>query len=203
MTSIVELFPKCRKLCYDARQQLSLQENGNGANNLSLVLEELHRQLDCMDILVLKETPDGRIMWKRKITELRQDMAAMEKRQKITSYQNQRAELLLRGRRGGGGNGGNDNRTEMEQLAREGQHWQSSAGMVDDIIQTADASYASLREQRQRLRGASRVVADMADALGLTQTTMKIIARRDITDAYLIAAGMVVTLIVLYVTWFL
>jgi golgi SNAP receptor complex member 2 len=91
----------------------------------------------------------------------------------------------------------------MEQLAREGQHWQSSAGMVDDIIQTADASYASLREQRQRLRGASRVVADMADALGLTQTTMKIIARRDITDAYLIAAGMVVTLIVLYVTWFM
>jgi golgi SNAP receptor complex member 2 len=203
MTSIVELFPKCRKLCYDARQQLSLQENGSANNsNLSLVLEELHRQLDCMDVLVLKETPDGRIMWKRKITELRQDMADMEKRQKVTSYQNQRAELLLRGRRGGN-NRGEDNRTEMEQLAREGQHWQSSAGMVDDIIQTADASYASLRDQRQRLRGASRVVADMADALGLTQTTMKIIARRDITDAYLIAAGMVVTLIVLYVTWFM
>jgi golgi SNAP receptor complex member 2 len=52
-------------------------------------------------------------------------------------------------------------------------------------------------------RVVSRVVADMADTLGLTQTTMKIIARRDITDAYLIMAGMVVALIVLYLTWFL
>jgi golgi SNAP receptor complex member 2 len=200
MTSIVELFPKCRKLCYDARQQLSLQANtGRPSDDLSLVLEELHRQLDGMDQLVLRETPDSRAVWKRKIAELRRDMADMEVQQKNTSYQSQRQELLQRRRRPED----ESHRNEMENLARESQHWQHSTGMVNDLLQTADASYANLREQRQRLRGVSRVVADMADALGLTQTTMKIIARRDITDAYLIMAGMVVTLIVLYVTWFL
>lgn len=196
MTSIVELFPKCRKLCYDARQQLSLQEN-TGRSNLSLTLEELQRQLDCMDTLVLRETPDSRAVWKRKIAELRQEAATIEAKQKNTSYQSQRQELLLRRRRP------DENMSEMQRLATESQHWQNSTAAVTDLIQTADASYASLREQRQRLRGVTRVVADMGSALGLTQTTMKIIERRDITDAYLIFAGMIVTLIVLYVTWFL
>lgn len=212
MTSIVELFPKCRKLCYDARQQLSLQENNNksgggnvkSSSNLSLILEELSRQLDCMDQLVLRETPDSRAIWKSKIAALRQDAASIETKLKNTSYQSQRHELLLmRRHRRHPDHHSTENQSELHNLAQESQHWQNSTNVVNDLIQSADASYASLREQRQRLRGVSRIVADMGAALGLTQTTMKIIERRDITDAYLIFAGMIVTLIVLYVTWFI
>jgi golgi SNAP receptor complex member 2 len=217
MTSIVELFPKCRKLCYDARQQLSLQENNihnnttsttsssgqsaaqqqqqqQSSSNLSLLLEELTRQLDCMDQLVLRETPESRAVWKRKIAELRQEVSTMERKQQNAQYQSQRHELLLRRRHfhpqnNNDPNNHNNNHDELHHLATESQHWQNSTNVVHDLIQTADASYASLRDQRQRLRGVSRVVADMGAALGLTQTTMKIIERRDITDAYLIFAG--------------
>jgi hypothetical protein len=94
MTSIVELFPKCGKLAYDARQQLSqiqrLQEqkdNGNFSSSSSssssrcinmssdlyIVLDELDRQLDMMEELVLKEMPTQREKWKRKIAECRQE----------------------------------------------------------------------------------------------------------------------------------
>jgi hypothetical protein len=37
----------------------------------------------------------------------------------------------------------------------------------------------------------------------LSRLTMQIIERRDITDAYYVLAGMIITCIVLYVTWFL
>jgi hypothetical protein len=36
----------------------------------------------------------------------------------------------------------------------------------------------------------------MGNKLGLTQSTMRIIERRDITDAYLVFGGMIVTLLV-------
>ena len=38
--------------------------------------------------------------------------------------------------------------------------------------------------------------------MGLSNATMRIIERRDVTDAYLVFAGMVVTLIVIYICWF-
>lgn len=198
MTSIGELFPKCRKLAYDARQQLALQQN-TGKSNLGLVLEELNRQLSTMDTLVLRETPASRTSWKRKIAELRKEAASLEKHQAVVTshYQSERDELLRRRHRNQG------NISDMQNLASESESLEKSHVAVMDLVQTAEASYESLREQRQRLRGVTRVVADMGNALGLTQTTMKIIERRDITDAYLVAACMVVTLIVLYVTWFM
>lgn len=198
MTSIGELFPKCRKLAYDARQQLALQQN-TGQSNLALVLEELNRQLSYMDELALRETPASRTSWKRKIAELRKESATLEKHQSTVSnrHQTERDELLRRRKRHQGNTG------DMQNLATESESLEKSNVAVMDLVQTAEASFENLREQRQRLRGVTRVVADMGNALGLTQTTMKIIERRDITDAYLVAACMVVTLIVLYVTWFM
>src|SRR3569832_500916 len=87
MTSIAELFPKCRKLAYDARQQLSQVQLGHTmASELYLVLEELIRQLDCMDDLVLKETQEQRESWKRKIGELRQDAAYLQQQGQAAEY---------------------------------------------------------------------------------------------------------------------
>jgi Snare region anchored in the vesicle membrane C-terminus len=95
-----------------------------------------------------------------------------------------------------------DASNELQSLAAESQSLATSHGMVLDILSSGQASLQELQQQRQRLRGATRVVADIGSALGLSQATMRIIERRDITDAYLVAAGMVVTLIVLYITWF-
>jgi Golgi SNAP receptor complex protein 2 len=234
MASIVELFPKCRKLAYDARQQLALTQlqqppgsSGGGQQSVSelyLVLEELNRQLDCMDELVLRETPAQRTVWKRKIAELRQESATLQQQQQgapawtvrsnnknnnngsnyyggggaggASNYQAEREELMLRRRKRLNDEG------EMQNLASESQSLEQSHSMVLDILQTGEASYQDLKEQRQRLRGVTRILADIGNSLGLSQATMRIIERRDITDAYFVAAGMVVTLVVIYFTWF-
>jgi golgi SNAP receptor complex member 2 len=224
MTSIVELFPKCRKLAYDARQQLALTAaattHGNHSSSVSelhLVLEELNRQLDSMDDLVGRETPAQRTVWKRKIAELRQESATLSAAATATAasscrsragrsgggttttstlYQTEREELLHRRRKR------LDDEGELQSLAAESQSLATSQNMVLDILSSGSASLQELQQQRQRLRGVTRVVADIGSALGLSQATMRIIERRDITDAYFVAAGMVVTLIVLYLTWF-
>mgnify|MGYP003754783281 CR=1 FL=1 len=74
--------------------------------------------------------------------------------------------------------------------------------MVGDLIGSGEASLIGLREQREKLRGVNRLLFDIGNKVGLSNATMRIIERRDVTDAYLVFAGMVVTLIVIYICWF-
>ena len=216
MTSIGELFPKCRKLNYDARQQLAMiQQRGStpqapraSVSELYLVLEELHRQLDSMEQLLLKETPAQRQVWKHKISELRQEAASLQQQGQAaelaaqrqhhsTTYQKEREELMLRRRRRRGGEEG-----DMQNLAEESQSLENSNVAVLGLISQGEANLTEMREQRKRLRSIRGVIMNIGNSLGITQATMRIIERRDITDAYLVAAGMVVTLLVIYFVWF-
>jgi golgi SNAP receptor complex member 2 len=205
MTSIVELFPKCRKLAYDARQQLGqVQVGSGGTSELFILLEELARQLEVMDGLVKLETPEQRETWKRKIGELRMEAQALQQQGQTAEYSarsrylKDRDELQLRRRKIK--NPGDE--SDVQNLADEGRSLDQSSFLVGGLLSQGEASLGSLVEQRQRLRGVRNVVASIGDTLGLTNATMKIIERRDITDAYLVAAGMLVTLLVIYFVWF-
>ena len=216
MTSISELFPKCNKLAYDARQQLQQiqqQQQQPGmtgmakASDLFMVLDELDRQLNIMEEeMVLRESPAQREKWKRKIRDLSQvsahlreqgQAAEFHQRQQST-YQSEREELLRRRR------GGKDKSSEsdMQMLAAESESLESSHRMVNSLIDQGSANLGNLQRQRHQLRNVRGMLNDIGNRLGLTQSTMRIIERRDITDAYLVAACMVVTLIVLYLAWF-
>jgi len=208
MTSIVELFPKCRKLAYDSRQQLAQVQNGIlYASELYISLDELERQLDIMEQLVHRETPAQRQVWKRKILELRENGSSIRKQAEridrmvhaSTRHQRDRQELLRRRR---GTKQVSDEEQDLNNLADEGQSLQQSQSMVDELILSGQASLNGLVEQRNRLRGVRQMVVSIGDKLGLTNSTMKIIERRDITDAYLVFAGMIVTCIVIYFCWF-
>jgi golgi SNAP receptor complex member 2 len=204
MTSIVELFPKCRKLAYDARQQVAQVQLGHmSVSDLQVVLEELQRQLTLMQDLVYKETPAQREVWQRKIQELQQDHANIQRQgreaafNKANVYQKERDDLLRRRR-----NQNKGDETDLQNLAGESRSLESSHNMVLSLIDQGQTSLSGLFEQRQRLRGVKRVLVNIGNTLGLSQSTMRIIERRDVTDAYLVAAGMVVTLIVIYFVWF-
>ena len=218
MTSVSELFPKCNKLAYDARQQLLLiqqQQRQQGttrtvaASDLFMVLEELDRQLNVMEEeLVLRESPAQREKWKRKIRDLRQVSASLREqgqaadyhRQQQSTYHSEREELLRR--RGRNKDNKNSNESDFHNLASEGESLQSSHRIVDSLIDQGSANLDSLVRQRQQLRGVRGVLNEIGNKLGLTQSTMRIIERRDITDAYFVAAGMVVTGLVFYFVWF-
>ena len=209
MTSIAELFPKCRKLAYDSRQQLAQVQNGIlQASELFLSLDELSRQLELMNQLVMRERPAQREVWKRKIQELRVEADGVRRQgdhyDRIVNtnvrQQRERDELLTRRKKHKGFSSANER--DMSNLADEAKSWNQSQNMVNDLIANGEASLNNLVEQRQRMTGVSRFLGQIDDRLGISNSTMKIFERRDIIDAYLVAAMSVVTLIVIYFTWF-
>eukprot|EP00542_Grammatophora_oceanica_P020461 CAMPEP_0194041226 /NCGR_PEP_ID=MMETSP0009_2-20130614/13125_1 /TAXON_ID=210454 /ORGANISM="Grammatophora oceanica, Strain CCMP 410" /LENGTH=202 /DNA_ID=CAMNT_0038684631 /DNA_START=62 /DNA_END=671 /DNA_ORIENTATION=+ len=197
------------QIAYDSRQQLSQVQNGIlPPSELYLSLEELGRQLDIMEQLVHRESAAQRSMWNRKILELRQDSTTLRRqgeqfdRMVHTNVRQQRErEELLRRRRRPTQNGKADER-DMGNLAEEAQSLQHSTQKVEEILVSGQASYENLVDQRGRMRNVRRAVMNIGNRLGLTNATMRIIERRDITDAYLVLAGMIITCIVIYFCWF-
>ena len=52
------------------------------------------------------------------------------------------------------------------------------------------------------MRWVNRKMLDIGNKIGLSNSTMRMIERRDATDAYLVFGGMVVTLLVIYFLYF-
>ncbi|KAK4879452.1 hypothetical protein RN001_007598 [Aquatica leii] len=75
---------------------------------------------------------------------------------------------------------------------------------VDEMLQTGSGTLESLRNQRSTLKGAHRRIVDMANTLGLSTHTMRLIERRVLEDKYILISGMVITLfvIVLVIVYF-
>ena len=209
MTSIVELFPKCRKICYDARQTAAQVQNGLiDPSNLFLSLDELSRQLDIMSSLAQKETPAQRQMWERKILELREDSDGLRRQGEHYDrmvgagmrQRREREELMMRRRRNR--TTGNGDADEMTQLAEEADSLASSHGMMNDLLASGQSSLSSLENQRQKMRWINRAVLNIGNKLGLSQSTIRMIERRYTTDAYLVFGGMIITLLVIYCLYF-
>lgn len=208
MTSVNELFPKSRKLAYDARQQLSQVQNGLvSPQDLFISLDELSNQLDMMDSLAAREPAAKRDMWRRKILELREDLQSIrtqgERYDRQVSYgvrhAKERDELMRRRRRKVHGS---DDERVVNDLTDESRSLHQSHMMVNESLMTGQSTLTDLQEQRKRLRGVNRVLFEITNKLNLTDVTMRIIERRDITDAYLVFAGMIVTLFVIYLCYF-
>lgn len=68
---------------------------------------------------------------------------------------------------------------------------------VDEMLHTGANALESLRSQRMTLKGAQRRIIDMANTLGLSNHTMKLIERRVKEDKVILLLGMVITLLVI------
>ncbi len=211
MTSVVELFPKSRKLAYDLQQQLSqVQNNIISPSVLNISVEELKRQLDILEQLLHRETPARREMWRRKIMELREEASSIQRQSDYYNrtvnanvrIQKEREELLTRRRRRKNEGPGEHEHT-MQNLTNESQSLQNSSNMVGELLVSGQAQLNSLVDQRNRMRNVKRTVLNMGFKLGLSNATMEKIKKIDETDFYLVIAGMIVTLIVIYVVWFM
>lgn len=226
MSTISELFPRCNKLAYDARQQLlqlqqqslsSTASSSAAAFDVVNLLDQLDRQLDHLqEDCVLREPPAQREKWKRKITTLRAQSATLRQEyqnwynssssqsyQSHNRYHSDRQEVLRRRPNAGNANGtSSNNHHDVDHLASEAESLEQSHLMVNQLLDQGAANLHDLQKQRAQLRGIRGMMTNIGNTLGLTQATMRIIERRDVTDAYLVAGGMVVTLVVLYVVWY-
>jgi len=210
MTSVVELFPKSRKLAYDARQQLSQVQNGQlHPSELFLLLDEHKRQLDIMEALVSRELPVHRGVWRQKILELREDTASIRKQ---TEYYNRMVnfnvkqdierEYLLKRRPSSvrDMNIGSfvDTEKGMNNLMDESKSLCNSNFMVQEMLLCGQMHLKNLTNQRTRMMDLKRIVIDIGNKVGITDITMKMIDKRDSSDIILMYGGLTIILLVIF-----
>jgi Golgi SNAP receptor complex protein 2 len=68
---------------------------------------------------------------------------------------------------------------------------------IDDMLQSGVGILENLRDQRATVKGAHRRLYDIANTLGLSNTTMRLIERRAYQDKFILIGGMFFTLIVI------
>ena len=148
-------------------------------------------------------------MWKRKILELREDGISIRRQgehydRMVSSgirQRRERDELLTRRRKQRTHNGGADT-NDMQHLTGEADSLASSQGMMSELLASGQANLSSLAGQRQKMRWVNRKMLSIGNKVGLSNSTMRMIERRDATDAYLTFGGMIVTMLVIYFLYF-
>ncbi|PSN40671.1 Golgi SNAP receptor complex member 2 [Blattella germanica] len=68
---------------------------------------------------------------------------------------------------------------------------------MDDVLQSGAGILENLRDQRMTLKGAHRRLYDIANTLGLSNTTMRLIERRAYQDKFVLLGGMLFTCFVI------
>ncbi|KAJ8870859.1 hypothetical protein PR048_027160 [Dryococelus australis] len=68
---------------------------------------------------------------------------------------------------------------------------------VDDMLLSGSNVLQNLRDQRSTLKGAHRRLFDIANTLGLSNSTMRFIERRAYQDKFVLLGGMFITLVVM------
>lgn len=73
---------------------------------------------------------------------------------------------------------------------------------VDEMLYTGANTIESLRSQRSTLKGAHRRIVDMANTLGLSNQTMRLVEKRVSEDKLVFIGGVVITFIVIILVIF-
>ncbi|XP_018330781.1 probable Golgi SNAP receptor complex member 2 [Agrilus planipennis] len=68
---------------------------------------------------------------------------------------------------------------------------------IDEMLYTGAGTLESLQSQRMTLKGAHRRIMDMANTLGLSNHTLRLIEKRAAQDKYVLLGGMLFTLTII------
>lgn len=126
--------------------------------------------------------------WKQKT--LRKQIAASEREQLLSQRFTANPELTA---------------INMDYAIQQQNSLHSAHKGVDEMLQTGAGTLESLRLQRSTLKGAHRRIVDMANTLGLSNHTMRLIEKRVREDKYILFGGMlgtvvVILLVIIYLT---
>ncbi|CAK9221158.1 unnamed protein product [Sphagnum troendelagicum] len=158
-----------------------------------------------MDRLWRQQMPKGqRELWRRKVEQVAEEVealkAGLEKHQNRQRHRQieaqERAELFRRTR--------GDGAQVLQVYDEEAQSMQSvhnSARMLDDAFATGTAVLAQFAIQRDRLKQAQRKAYDVLNTVGLGNSVMRVIERRQLMDKWVAYVGMLVTIIIVIVFW--
>ena len=196
-----------RKLVLTVNEQLQALESGQdtsvGLQSLiSQNLNALAREVQELEGLLAAVAPGSRGLWRKKITQLTDESASL--RHALGKYASSRSaqqrELEEREALLAGGRGGGEHAIDINGFAaHESRRLHESDSAIDGLTGNATAVLDQLGQQRGALKGVHKRVLDLATTLGVSNSVMKMIERRQFLDKLLVYGGM---LAVLALPWF-
>lgn len=98
-------------------------------------------------------------------------------------------------------NGGRDDVSALQQLEKERQSLHYTRTRVRAMLDESSSVMKALQDQGERLEGTGSKVADVLESLGVANSTILQILRRNKADAWLVYGGMALTMFLLYCIW--
>lgn len=145
-----------------------------------------------------------RDLWKRKVEQVAEEADSLKgslnkhamRQQKKLQEVKERANLLERA------NG--DSQHILRIFDEEAQAMQSARNshmMIEEAYATGVAVLSKYAEQRDRLKRAQRKALDVLNTVGLSNSVLKLIERRHRVDKWIAYAGMMITVVVMFIFW--
>eukprot|EP00455_Lapot_gusevi_P033749 TRINITY_DN3698_c0_g1_i2.p1 TRINITY_DN3698_c0_g1~~TRINITY_DN3698_c0_g1_i2.p1 ORF type:complete len:219 (-),score=40.31 TRINITY_DN3698_c0_g1_i2:215-871(-) len=213
--SISSRFLQADKLRLDLEHKLvKLQTSKDAEESQSLesacyqTINSLQSEVRELESLADKEAPARRDMWKTRVRQLsdtilqfRADLDKYIKRiQKQREFEENRRILL---------GGGADNYSNQKQrskvidlYSREQTSLQHSHEHVDTMTTIGSQVIQSIHIQRERLKSAHSKLLDVSNYIGLSNSLIKLITRREVVDKWIFYCGMLVTLVIIAVVYY-
>ncbi|XP_017493202.1 PREDICTED: Golgi SNAP receptor complex member 2-like [Rhagoletis zephyria] len=212
------LFPKLES-CHDAAS-LGVIEGA-----IDERVKQLEAILDRLEMSVNKATPAQRSSLKFKLDQLRQEHRQLkttlgtihQRRLHREREQREREELLhrrfttndsLHQRSGLFGADQHQQTTNIEMpnsseqyFSQEGDRLHGFHRQVDDMLAQGAAVIGSLREQRASLQSVRSRIVEVLGTLGLSNSVMRLIEKRVLTDRYILFALMALFTLFMFLVW--
>ena len=199
MPALSELLPEEKRRLHDLEIQFNEVEKGSSyshINDVSLGLTEMCMRFDQLDKLVISEPKDRREDFKRRIMHLRNSHQHIKvsldswiRRNSQYNFDAQKKDLF--------GAADVENGTMRDSITAENSSLGHSSRMMNDYIASGQETLGNLLSQRERMKSIQRKVFDILNCLGLSNTIIKNVERRDSVDKWIVYGGMLLILVLI------
>ena len=204
IASVSELLPEEKRRLHEIELQLGEVERNSGtvrASDVTLGLNEMSMRLDELEKLVQNEPIKRREDFRRRILHLRSTYQHIKsaldnwvKRNNQYDFSAQKRALF--------GSADIEGGKISEAEIAENASLQSSARMMNDYIAIGQETLGNLLSQKERIKGVQRRVFDILNYLGLSNSIMRVVERRDIVDKWIVYIGMMLVTFLLFFAYY-
>ena len=199
-----ELIPEEKRKLHEIEQQVLQLENENKFSNptdIYMNLSELEKRLNELDKLVSKESKLRKDDYRRRVSHLRttynhirKSLDNLIRRKNHISFDSNKQALF---------NGATEssNHHDIEMNIAENESLQNSSKMLHEYLNVGKDTLSNLYSQKEKLKGIQRKAFDILNSLGIANTLMKLVEKRDFYDKWIVYIGMVLILCLIFIIW--
>ncbi|GMH44861.1 hypothetical protein BSKO_12813 [Bryopsis sp. KO-2023] len=217
MSDLPALHTQARRLVLSLRQGLERLEDAEGqGRNVAVKAQQLQTSLGDLERIsaemdgvwrmhVMRENPSNRDLWKRKVQLIAEDVDSIRaslqrfgaREQRRIRETEEREELLGRRREGA------QVARQMDAESQMAKSVQNSKTVLEESFSMGTSILENMAKNRDVLKRAQRRALDIINTVGLSDSLLRVIERRQKGDVLLTYGGMVaVVLLVLLLWWF-